>query len=92
MLCILNMMYPVSCTPQMSSLHGCVYSVGRLEAVNWRVDYTLSSSELKEVNEPTVQLKLQAQNPESGSTETTVVSVTADKFRVLLTGKLVHLL
>lgn len=60
--------------------------MGRLEAVNWRVDYTLSSSELKEVNEPTVQLKLQAQDPESGSTETTVVSVTADKFRVLLTG------
>uniref|UniRef100_A0A3B4C783 COMM domain-containing protein n=1 Tax=Pygocentrus nattereri TaxID=42514 RepID=A0A3B4C783_PYGNA len=60
--------------------------LGRLEAVNWRVDYTLSSSELKEVNEPTVQLKLQAQHPESGSTETTVVSVSADKFRVLLTG------
>lgn len=59
--------------------------LGRLEAVNWRVDYTLSSSELKEVNEPTVQLKLQAQDPETGSTETTVVSVTADKFRVLLT-------
>ncbi|KAL7858235.1 hypothetical protein AOLI_G00183370 [Acnodon oligacanthus] len=59
--------------------------LGRLEAVNWRVDYTLSSSELKEMNEPTVQLKLHAQHPESGSTETTVVSVNADKFRVLLT-------
>ncbi|KAF5902551.1 COMM domain-containing protein 4-like [Clarias magur] len=60
--------------------------LGHLEAVNWRVDFTLSSSELKEVNEPIVQLKLQAQDPESGSTETTVVSITADKFRVLLTG------
>ncbi|KAK1788832.1 hypothetical protein P4O66_002641 [Electrophorus voltai] len=59
--------------------------LGRLEAVNWRVDYTLSSSELMEVNEPIVQLRLQAQHPESGSTATTVVSVTADKFRVLLT-------
>ncbi|XP_051548853.1 COMM domain-containing protein 4-like isoform X3 [Myxocyprinus asiaticus] len=59
--------------------------LGHLEAVNWRVDYTLSSSELKEVNEPTVQLRLQAQNPETDSTETTVVSITADKFRVLLT-------
>ncbi|XP_051979191.1 COMM domain-containing protein 4-like [Xyrauchen texanus] len=59
--------------------------LGRLEAVNWRVDYTLSSSELKEVNEPTVQLRLQARNPETDSRETTVVSVTADKFRVLLT-------
>ncbi|XP_076122899.1 COMM domain-containing protein 4 isoform X2 [Alosa pseudoharengus] len=59
--------------------------LGRLESVSWRVDYTLSSSELKEVNEPSVQLRLQAQEPESGSTQTTVVAITADKFRVLLT-------
>uniref|UniRef100_A0A671T0T9 COMM domain-containing protein n=1 Tax=Sinocyclocheilus anshuiensis TaxID=1608454 RepID=A0A671T0T9_9TELE len=60
--------------------------LGGLEAVNWRVDYTLSSSELKQVNEPTVQLRLQAQDPETDSTQTTTVSITADKFRVLLTG------
>ncbi|XP_065148492.1 COMM domain-containing protein 4 [Paramisgurnus dabryanus] len=59
--------------------------LGRLEAVNWRVDYTLSSSELKEINEPTIQLRFQSQNPETDSTETTVISVSADKFRVLLT-------
>ncbi|KAM6961081.1 COMM domain-containing protein 4 [Aplochiton taeniatus] len=58
--------------------------LGRLEAVSWRVDYTLSSSELREVNEPVVHLKLQAQGAESGSTETNVVSLSADKFRVLL--------
>ncbi|XP_061772659.1 COMM domain-containing protein 4-like [Nerophis ophidion] len=58
--------------------------LGRLEAVSWRVDYTLSSSELKEVNEPVVQLKLLTQGAESGSSETTVVSLSADKFRVLL--------
>ncbi|XP_064785147.1 COMM domain-containing protein 4 isoform X1 [Oncorhynchus masou masou] len=59
--------------------------LGRLEAVSWRVDYTLSSSELQEVNEPTVQLCLQTQGAETGHTETTIVSVSADKFRVLLT-------
>ncbi|KAJ8248733.1 hypothetical protein GJAV_G00227150 [Gymnothorax javanicus] len=58
--------------------------LGRLESVSWRVDYTLSSSELKDVNEPTVQLRLQATGTESGSSETTAVSITADKFRVLL--------
>lgn len=83
---MLHIIYSVAHIAPMSRVHHCVCSVGRLEAVNWRVDYTLSSSELKEVNEPTVQLKLQAQDPETGSTETTVVSVTADKFRVLLTG------
>lgn len=61
-------------------------SVGRLNAVSWRVDYTLSSSELKEVKEPLIQLKLQMQGAESGSTQTTVVSISADKFRVLLAG------
>lgn len=62
-------------------------AVGHLEAVSWRVDYTLSSSELREVDEPVIQLKLQAKGAESGSTETTVVSVSSDKFRVLLTGE-----
>ncbi|XP_061630477.1 COMM domain-containing protein 4 isoform X1 [Phyllopteryx taeniolatus] len=58
--------------------------LGRLEAVSWRVDYTLSSSEMKEVNEAVVQLKLQAQGAESGTSESTLVSLSADKFRVLL--------
>ncbi|KAM9377029.1 COMM domain-containing protein 4 [Pholidichthys leucotaenia] len=58
--------------------------LGRLDSVSWRVDYILSSSELREVNEPMIQLKLQTQSAESGSTDTTVVSVSADKFRVLL--------
>ncbi|KAM8860516.1 COMM domain-containing protein 4 isoform 1-T1 [Synchiropus picturatus] len=59
--------------------------LGRLEAVSWRVDYTLSSSELREVNEPVVQLRLQSQGAESGASQTTVVSLSADKFRVFLT-------
>ncbi|XP_066557882.1 COMM domain-containing protein 4 isoform X1 [Amia ocellicauda] len=59
--------------------------LNRLESVSWRVDYTLSSSELKEVNEPTVLLKLQVQGAQSSTMEPMVVSLTADKFRVLLT-------
>ncbi|KPP62022.1 COMM domain-containing protein 4-like, partial [Scleropages formosus] len=59
----------------------------RLEGVSWRVDYVLSSSELKEVNEPVVQLQLQTQGAEQNSTQTTVMSIGADKFRVLLMGK-----
>uniref|UniRef100_A0A3Q3B7P5 COMM domain containing 4 n=1 Tax=Kryptolebias marmoratus TaxID=37003 RepID=A0A3Q3B7P5_KRYMA len=61
--------------------------LGRLNSVSWRVDYTLSSSDLREVNEPLIQLKLQTQGAEPGSSETTVVSVSADKFRVLLAAK-----
>uniref|UniRef100_A0A672J442 COMM domain containing 4 n=1 Tax=Salarias fasciatus TaxID=181472 RepID=A0A672J442_SALFA len=58
--------------------------LNRLENVSWRVDYTLSSSELSEVNEPEIHLKLQTKGPDS-ATETTVVTVSAEKFRVLLT-------
>lgn len=61
--------------------------MGRLEAVSWRVDYTLSSSELQEVNEPLIKLKLQCQGAMPSSSETKVISVSADKFRVLLTGQ-----
>lgn len=60
--------------------------VGRLDAVSWRVDYTLSSSELQDVNEPLIKLKLQCQGAMPGSSETKVFSVSADKFRVLLAG------
>ncbi|KAF7224387.1 COMM domain-containing protein 4 [Nothobranchius furzeri] len=59
--------------------------LGRLNSVSWRVDYTLSSSELREVNEPVIQLKLQTQRADPGSSETNVFAVSADKFRVLLT-------
>ncbi|XP_047452822.1 COMM domain-containing protein 4 [Mugil cephalus] len=58
--------------------------LGRLDSVSWRVDYVLSSSELQEVNEPVVQLKLQTRDAESDSAKTTVFNVSADKFRVLL--------
>lgn len=63
--------------------------MGRLDSVSWRVDYTLSSSDLREVNEPLIQLKLQTQGAEPSSSETTVVSVSADKFRVLLAGQFI---
>ncbi|XP_041034560.1 COMM domain-containing protein 4 isoform X1 [Carcharodon carcharias] len=59
--------------------------LNKLDSVSWRVDYTLSSSELKEVNEPIVHLKINVRNIDTGAVEPTVVSVMANKFRVLLT-------
>ncbi|XP_067871507.1 COMM domain-containing protein 4 isoform X4 [Heterodontus francisci] len=58
--------------------------VNKLDSVSWRVDYTLSSSELKEVNESIIHLKINVRNVDTGAVEPTVVSVTANKFRVLL--------
>ncbi|XP_062926920.1 COMM domain-containing protein 4 isoform X2 [Mobula hypostoma] len=59
--------------------------LNKLDSVSWRVDYTLSSSEMKEVNEPIVHLKINVKNVDTDAVEPTVVSVSTDKFRVLLT-------
>ena len=48
----------------------------------------LSSSELPEVNEPSVQLRLHVKNPDTGKVEPTSFAMSADKFRVFLSGKL----
>lgn len=61
--------------------------VSRLGAVCWRVDYTLSSSELREVNEPLVHLTFTVRDGRRGGTETVPMAVSANKFRVLLAGE-----
>ncbi len=42
--------------------------------------------EFQDVGEPSVQLRLKVKNPDTGAIEPTVMTVTADKFRVLLSG------
>ena len=69
------------------SKYSILNPVSRLESVDWRVDYVLSSSELKEVNEPSVQLRLHVKNPDTGDVEATSLTLSADKFRVFLSGK-----
>lgn len=72
-------------TALQEKLKDCSLRLNRLDSVSWRVDYTLSSSELKEVNEPLIHLRFNVRNVDTGNLEPTVMSVSADKFRVLLT-------
>uniref|UniRef100_H3BB29 COMM domain containing 4 n=1 Tax=Latimeria chalumnae TaxID=7897 RepID=H3BB29_LATCH len=65
-------------------LRECSLRLNKLDSISWRVDYTLSSSELKEVNEPVVHLRFNVRNVDTGALEPTGMSVGADKFRVLL--------
>ncbi|XP_064013372.1 COMM domain-containing protein 4 isoform X1 [Pogoniulus pusillus] len=58
--------------------------VSRLGSVCWRVDYILSSSELQDVNEPLVHLTFNVQDRVRGGTAAVPVTLSADKFRVLL--------
>uniref|UniRef100_K7GJS3 COMM domain containing 4 n=2 Tax=Pelodiscus sinensis TaxID=13735 RepID=K7GJS3_PELSI len=57
--------------------------LSRLDSVSWRVDHTLSS-ELQQVNEPLVHLKLAVRDEDRGVTEPLAMTVSAEKFRVLL--------
>uniref|UniRef100_A0A674JN89 COMM domain-containing protein n=1 Tax=Terrapene triunguis TaxID=2587831 RepID=A0A674JN89_9SAUR len=59
-------------------------SVNRLDSVSWRVDHTLSSSELQQVNEPLVHLKFTVRDRDRGVTEPFAMTMSAEKFRVLL--------
>lgn len=61
--------------------------MSQLGSVSWRVDYTLSSSELREVNEPLVHLNFNVRDGEHGRTATIPMALSADKFRVLLAGE-----
>ncbi|XP_033105873.1 COMM domain-containing protein 4-like [Anneissia japonica] len=58
--------------------------LSRLESVEWRVDYILSSSELQEVNDPCVQLKLNIANSEKTETDSKTFTMDANKFRIFL--------
>lgn len=61
--------------------------MNRLAGVGWRVDYTLSSSLLRSVDEPMVHLRLEVAAAPGTLAQPVVMSLSADKLQVLLTGK-----
>ncbi|NWQ86210.1 COMD4 protein, partial [Burhinus bistriatus] len=65
-------------------LRACSLRLSQLGSVRWRVDYTLSSSELPEVNEPLVHLSFHLRDGERGKMTAVPMALSADKFRVLL--------
>ncbi|XP_052084460.1 COMM domain-containing protein 4-like [Mytilus californianus] len=58
--------------------------LSQLDSVEWRVDYILSSSHLKNIDEPCVQLRLKVKDPNTDNVKPVTFTVTADKFRILL--------
>jgi len=58
--------------------------LSRLESVDWRVDYILGSSHLKEICKPSVQLRLKVFNPDTNKLEALAFTLTSDKFRIFL--------
>ncbi|XP_062512119.1 COMM domain-containing protein 4-like [Corticium candelabrum] len=58
--------------------------LSRFHSVDWRVDYVISSSEVKAVEEPCVQLKVNKVSDTTGDVESTVFALSPTKFRLLL--------
>ena len=58
--------------------------LSQLDGVEWRVDYIISSSHLKNIDEPSVQLKLNVREHNTDNIIPVTFTVSADKFRVLL--------
>ncbi|XP_037766608.1 COMM domain-containing protein 4 isoform X3 [Chelonia mydas] len=71
-------------SPLQDSLRARSLRLNRLDSVSWRVDHTLSSSELQQVNEPLVHLKFTVRDWDRGGTEAFAMTMSAEKFRVLL--------
>lgn len=59
--------------------------MGQLVTLEWRVDYVISSSSLADLNVPTVQLQVTTARDEAR--DQLAFEVSADKLRVLLSGK-----
>ncbi|NXE90486.1 COMD4 protein, partial [Menura novaehollandiae] len=68
-------------------LRACSLRLSQLGSVCWRVDYTLSSSELQEVSEPLVHLAFKVWDRECERMTAVPVTLSANKFRVLLAGE-----
>ncbi|KAM9711294.1 COMM domain-containing protein 4 [Dama dama] len=71
-------------SPLQERLRACSLRVNRLVGVGWRVDYTLSSSLLRAVEEPLVHLRLEVAAAPGAPTQPVAMSLSADKFQVLL--------
>lgn len=71
-------------SPLQEHLRACSLRVNRLVGVGWRVDYTLSSSLLRSVEEPVVHLRLEVVAAPGAAAKPVAVTLSAAKFQVLL--------
>ncbi|XP_068927235.1 COMM domain-containing protein 4 [Petaurus breviceps papuanus] len=71
--------------PLQESLRGSSLRLSRLDSVGWRVDYTVTSSQLCQVHEPEVHLRLDVRRDPAGPAEPIAMTLSVKKFQVLLT-------
>ncbi|XP_006142639.1 COMM domain-containing protein 4 isoform X2 [Tupaia chinensis] len=70
--------------PLQEHLRACSLRVNQLSSVGWRVDYTLSSSLLRAVEEPVVHLRLEVAPAPGAAAQPIAMSLSADRFQLLL--------
>ena len=62
-------------------------AVNRLAGAAWRVDHILRSSLLRSVEEPVVRLRLEVADAPDAPARAVALTLSADKFQVLLAGE-----
>lgn len=60
------------------------FRLDRLKNLEWRVDYVLGSSQLKDLKEPEINLRFVTVDSDNSKEKPVSFTVTSDKFRVLL--------
>lgn len=65
-------------------LRSTCFRLDKLKNLEWRVDYVLGSSQLKSLKEPEINLRFVTLNSESSTEQSISLTLTSDKFRVLL--------
>ncbi|KAK1338601.1 hypothetical protein QTO34_019255 [Cnephaeus nilssonii] len=71
-------------SPLQEYLRACSLRVNRLAGTGWRVDYIMSSSLVQSVEEPVVHLRLDVAAAPEAPAQPVALSLSADKFQVLL--------
>ena len=65
-------------------LRSTSFRLDKLKDLEWRIDYVLGSSQIKDLKEPEINLRFVTINSDSSGEQPVSLTMTSDKFRVLL--------
>ncbi|XP_028392280.1 COMM domain-containing protein 4-like [Dendronephthya gigantea] len=80
----LHKVYEDNLTKLQDHLRNTSFRLDKLKDLEWRVDYVLGSSQMKDLKEPEINLRFVTVNSDSSSEQPVSMTMTSDKFTVLL--------
>jgi hypothetical protein len=80
----LHKVYEDNLTKLQEYLRATCFRLDKLKDLEWRIDYVLGSSQMKDLKEPEINLRFVTVNSDSSVEQPVSLTMTSDKFRVLL--------